>query len=248
MSEDQLEDNQAPSDPDHWEDRTRSLLRTLSSLVLYALLYYFVFRDLRSILLLLLVIIVHEGGHYLAMRTLGYRDIKLFFIPFFGALISGNYEGITPFRRALMILAGPLPGIMAGAACLLWVDVELHPLIHRSGLLFLLLNLFNLLPVKPLDGGQLLFTAFPRRARMVQLVFMITAMLVTSAFLILRHQYLYLLFPVAALIYILFRTRREADQVVDNSPSQAQQIGLLLIWLAGFLVPMAVLLFQPIYG
>ena len=56
------------------------------------------------------VILVHELGHYVAMRAYGYRDVRIFFIPFLGAATAGTPMGISPVRRGIVSLAGPLPG------------------------------------------------------------------------------------------------------------------------------------------
>jgi stage IV sporulation protein FB len=234
-----------PDDADKWSQRSSSALRTLTSLLLYVIIYALLFRDLRSILLLVLVIIVHEGGHFLAMKAFGYTDIKLFFIPFFGALISGEHENISTFRRSLMILAGPIPGIAIGLACLFLGQTDTQGMVFRSGLLFTLLNVFNLLPVKPLDGGQLLYTAFPRYARNVQALFMILTALALVGLCITRRNYLFLLFPAAMLVGTFIRWRRTIDQEPLEPPTETQQLILLLIWLLGLMIPLAAVLFVP---
>ena len=62
-------------------------LRTFLSLVLYVTVYYLLFRDIRSIALLVLVIVLHELGHYIAMRSFGYSNVKMLFIPMLGAFV-----------------------------------------------------------------------------------------------------------------------------------------------------------------
>ena len=66
---------------------------------------------------LLAVIALHEGGHYLAMRLTGYRNVSVFFLPGLGGLATGEKATATPMEKLFVYLAGPLPGIvMAGAA------------------------------------------------------------------------------------------------------------------------------------
>ena len=58
-------------------------------------------------------LLFHEGGHYVAMRAFGYRNLRMFFIPFFGAAVSGLNPRAAGWQKALVALAGPLPGEIA---------------------------------------------------------------------------------------------------------------------------------------
>jgi len=70
--------------------------------------------DLQVALLLLLVIIIHEGGHYLAMRAFGYRNVHMMALPLVGGVTMGVDASPDAARRAWMSLMGPLPGILIG--------------------------------------------------------------------------------------------------------------------------------------
>jgi len=67
-----------------------------------------------EIAVLLAVLLVHETGHYLTMLAFGYRDIRMFFIPLFGAAVSGSGANAPGYQRTLVALAGPVPGILLG--------------------------------------------------------------------------------------------------------------------------------------
>ncbi len=120
-------------------------------------------------LVLVAVLLLHELGHLLVMRWAGYRDLQVFFIPLFGAVASGREEHVAAWKKMLVLLAGPLPGIALGVAFLHGLVTHALP---AQGWLFvitstlLVINLFNLLPFLPLDGGRLLdllvFTRLPR--------------------------------------------------------------------------------------
>jgi len=120
--------------------------------------------------LLVIILIVHELGHYFAMRYFGYQDTSIFFIPFFGAAAKGEKEHVTPFEEYIVFLAGPLPGIIIGVGIFIYVGVgskleEISWLQHYA-LFSIVLNYLNLLPIYPLDGGKivqsLLFTRYPK--------------------------------------------------------------------------------------
>src|SRR4029450_5412665 len=61
---------------------------------------------------LLAGVVFHEFGHFVAMRVLGYRDPRIYFVPFLGAVTTGGLpiEEQRGVRRAIVALAGPVPG------------------------------------------------------------------------------------------------------------------------------------------
>lgn len=120
--------------------------------------------------LLVLVLVVHELGHYFAMRYFNYEDTSIFFIPFFGAAAKGEKEQVTPFEEYIVFLAGPLPGIIIGVGLFIYLGesskLEESSWLQHYALFSIVLNYLNLLPIYPLDGGKivqsLLFTRYPK--------------------------------------------------------------------------------------
>jgi Zn-dependent protease len=95
----------------------------------------------------------HELGHYIAMRWFNYRDLRMFFIPLFGAAVTGRNHNVAGWKKAIILLMGPVPGIALGTALGIWSVFIHQPALGHAALLVIILNLFNLLPVFPLDGG-----------------------------------------------------------------------------------------------
>ena len=126
-------------------------------------------------LLILLVLLFHESGHWLAMRIFHYRNLRMFFIPLFGAAVVGRNWNVPGWQKALVSLAGPLPGIalgiFLGAASLRWN----LPWLTTAALVFVFVNGFNLLPVLPLDGGHVLHTILFCRNRWLNVIFRLLA-------------------------------------------------------------------------
>lgn len=117
------------------------------------------------VLILLPVLFFHELGHYLAMRAFHYRNLKMFFIPFFGAAVSGQHFNVPGWKKVIVSLMGPVPGIFLGLA-VGGVGLLLHQaLFTKVALMLLVVNCFNLLPILPFDGGwvfhALLFCRHP---------------------------------------------------------------------------------------
>ena len=107
--------------------------------------------------LVLAAVAFHEGGHAIAMRSFGYRDVHIFFVPLLGAMTVGRATIATVRDRIAMLLAGPLPGLWLGLV-LFTVDRIWYPspLLRMSARILLILNGLNLLPFTPLDGGRAL--------------------------------------------------------------------------------------------
>ena len=99
------------------------------------------------------VLFVHELGHYATMRLFNYQNLKMFFIPFFGAAVSGRNFNVKGWQKALVSLMGPMPGILIGTGLAIIGGLADHPLVSRIGFITVLINGINLLPVLPLDGG-----------------------------------------------------------------------------------------------
>src|SRR5262245_57515496 len=60
------------------------------------------------------VVLFHELGHMIAMKIVGYRDVRIFFIPFFGGAAAGTKRGVARWKEGIVLLCGPLPGIVLG--------------------------------------------------------------------------------------------------------------------------------------
>jgi Zn-dependent protease len=107
------------------------------------------------------LLFVHEFGHYLQMRREGVQPGRIVFIPFLGAAISAKSLGGNALAEARVGLAGPVLGSLATAvvaAIAFAVDSEMLKALAFTGFL---LNLFNLLPVVPLDGGRAMAAMAP---------------------------------------------------------------------------------------
>lgn len=157
-------------------------LKSLTSLALYLILGYYIFHSFTMLLIITAIVIFHEMGHFAAMKAFRYKDLGIFFIPLLGAYVSGTKREVSQRESAIILLAGPLPGIIVGIVFyLLWQnnpDLSIAgESYYRVSLLLILLNVINLLPVYPLDGGQLLNRVFLDEESWISKLFIILSCL-----------------------------------------------------------------------
>jgi Zn-dependent protease len=110
---------------------------------------------------LIVLLFVHEMGHVIEAKRQGLPVSAPMFIPFLGAFITMKQMPQDAWNEAKVGIAGPLLGT-AGAVAL-WVAGEVANSNSLKAVAFLgfLINLFNLLPVIPLDGGRIVGALHP---------------------------------------------------------------------------------------
>jgi Zn-dependent protease len=104
----------------------------------------------------------HEMGHYVAARQCGLNVTAPAFIPFVGAWINLKEQPRDVRTEAYVAVAGPLVGTVSAVAIYLWSRWTGSTLLLAIAYAGLFLNLFNLLPVSPLDGGRITAIISPR--------------------------------------------------------------------------------------
>ncbi len=105
---------------------------------------------------LLLQLFVHEYGHVHAMRRTGMQVRGMYFIPFLGAVAVSEDAFTSRRQQAYVALNGPIWGsAFALLPAALWFFTR-DPVWAGTAAWWAIINLFNLLPILPLDGGRLL--------------------------------------------------------------------------------------------
>lgn len=137
------------------------LLATGGTMILSMVMYSFVFGWPYAVGFVLLIL-CHEMGHYLAARNKGLDVGAPMFIPFVGAWIQLKEMPHNVHTEAYIGFAGPLVGSLAAIGCY-WIarstDSHLMLALAYSGFM---LNLFNLIPISPLDGGRITAIISPK--------------------------------------------------------------------------------------
>jgi Zn-dependent protease len=110
---------------------------------------------------LVALLFVHEMGHVVQLRREGVEANAPMFIPFLGAVIAARSLGRNALAEARVGLAGPLAG-SAGAAAVALAGALTHDrLLYALAYTGFFVNLFNLIPVTPLDGGRAMAVMAP---------------------------------------------------------------------------------------
>jgi Zn-dependent protease len=107
------------------------------------------------------LLFMHEMGHYIQLRREGVRPTGMLFIPFLGAAVGTRSLGGSALAEARVGLAGPILGSLATAALLPIAAATDDDFWRALAFTGFFLNLFNLLPVVPLDGGRAMAAMAP---------------------------------------------------------------------------------------
>jgi Zn-dependent protease len=107
------------------------------------------------------LLFLHELGHYIQLRREGVKPSFMVFVPFLGAVVGSRSLGGSALAEARVGLAGPILGTLASAAVLavgVGTDGDFWRALAFTGFF---LNLFNLVPLVPFDGGRAMAAMAP---------------------------------------------------------------------------------------
>jgi Zn-dependent protease len=107
------------------------------------------------------LLFVHEMGHVIQLRREGIEASAPVFIPFLGAAVWAKSLGGNALAEARVGLAGPILGSIGAAACIPLANATGNDFWRALAFTGFFLNLFNLLPVVPLDGGRAMAAMSP---------------------------------------------------------------------------------------
>lgn len=183
-----------------------------------------------------LLIVIHELGHGIVMRMMGIPAGAPTFIPFVGAVIAMKGRPRNAYVEAMVAFGGPVLGSAAAAVCLVlaWsLQSDFWMSLAFSGFL---INLFNLLPISPLDGGRIV-GAFSRKMWAVGFLIGIPAFWVSKSPLL-------FLILIVGLLGLLGR-RHEPPGYFDIPPAVKRKIAVAYFALAAILASAASLSHVP---
>lgn len=107
-------------------------------------------------LVLIACLVAHEYGHVKAMQYFGIKTKGIYLVPFVGGLAVADDKINTRWQDVVISIMGPCFGLIMSVLCLILYAVTEQELFAGAAVLGSLLNLFNLLPILPLDGGHVI--------------------------------------------------------------------------------------------
>jgi Zn-dependent protease len=138
-----------------------ALFKTIGSMLISIAVYTWYFGDWRFAAGFVLLILVHEMGHVIANRYYGLSASPPIFIPFVGAVINLRQRPQNAKVEAIVGIAGPVAGTIGAIICYILYLQTGAPFLGIAAYAGFLMNLFNLLPIPPLDGGRVTAAVSP---------------------------------------------------------------------------------------
>jgi Zn-dependent protease len=191
---------------------------TLLSMVVMIAVFAWWIGDWQVATGVVVLIFVHEMGHVFAAMALGIPVTAPIFIPFLGAAIVMRENPRDAVVEALMAYAGPLAGCLGSWACLWAAQSTGHSWLLLVALYSFQLNLFNLVPVPPLDGGRI--------CAAVSRWFWLPGLLVIAAAMIYLHAWQTLLVGSVILFSAFQRLRDDLRHRAQMEPYYRINLGL----------------------
>ncbi len=178
-----------------------------------------------------LCIFVHEMGHVFMAWRLGIPVSAPIFLPGMGAVILSKRSGGSAWRQALIGIGGPLFGFLAAIACYGIYMATQNPLFLGLSLTGFLINLFNMIPMYPLDGGWITGAVSPY----IWVVGMV-ALLAMAISGLLRNPFIYvLIFLSLPRLVESFKRGTMDEPGTRTTVSQKATMGLAYVTLCGLL-------------
>jgi Zn-dependent protease len=168
--------------------------------------------------LLIVALFVHELGHLLAYRLMGQPWGRMIFLPFLGAVAMPRLAFESQAQSVFAALMGPGFSILLAFACA-WPVVQgadINPMLAMLGLITTALNVFNLIPVEPLDGGVALRSVLARFMGSYARFGLMAAGMALAAVGIYFGQVLLLLFGGIAILFNIKERRIDAGLIPLN--------------------------------
>lgn len=205
--------------------KAAKLVLLTASLGAYAWMFSWTFAAL-----MVTALSIHEWGHVIAMRRGGIKTRGFYLIPFVGGVAVADTAMRTRRDHLYVAAMGPVFGLasipLIGAA--LWALADFPTALGGAGLVAMV-NLFNLLPIRPLDGGRMLAAVLLSLSRRLGLLFMGLTVLAATALLHFIGSTVFAIILVIAAADLLAEIRKPAD---EDPMSLRQCLAGLAVWLA----------------
>jgi Zn-dependent protease len=175
---------------------------------------------------LVLLLLIHEMGHVIQLRREGVPASAPMFIPFLGAVVAMKGGLKDAYQEAKVGLAGPVLGSLGALATLVWAEQVNSDLLRALAYTGFLLNLFNLIPIVPLDGGRAASALHPG--------FWIAGLVVVTLLALVYHNpfYFLVLAFVGFELYSRWTSRHSPEARAYHAIPVAQRLAVFGVYMA----------------
>lgn len=202
-------------------------------------LWLFIFLDIEIGIYILIILFVHEGGHFVALKLFHLKMDMIIFIPLVGAGIVPKDGFKTPEIEATIALAGPFAGLSLYVIGLIFYEYFPFFIQHGEKAIILmifkfllyclplnfLINFINLLPISPLDGGRIVKSALLRGKKSLILLLIFTA--VTGIVITILLKSIFIAILVVTGMSTLIQHYRSIENLEKNPPSWKMSLLIL---------------------
>lgn len=143
-------------------ERLKVKVQPLFILYVFLCIYFGWYND---IFYYIVVLYLHEYGHYIMLRKLGYDSVGMVFAVYGSSLKTCNHY--KPKDEILISIAGPIVNVILiiCTIALWWVFPTTYMFTRSFVICNAVVMLFNLLPIYPLDGGRVLVASLSHRIK-----------------------------------------------------------------------------------
>lgn len=172
-------------------------------------------------LILMVQLLIHEYGHIWAMKRVGIKTKGIYFIPFVGGAAVASEDFKTRNDEVFVAIMGPIFGFACALAMMIIYYVTENPMYAAGASWMAMVNLFNLLPINPLDGGRIMKSIAFSIHSWVGLIFMCLGIAGAIFLAIYAHIWIFILVVILSTIELvlefwLLNKRKKYNALLNN--------------------------------
>src|ERR1019366_1034569 len=171
-------------------------------------------------ILILLAVGWHEHGHVLAMRRLGFKEAKFIFLPFIGGVSYSKTAWKSYWNTVFIAISGPIAGFILSVITYVGYISTGYPLFAAATSWICLMNLFNLFPISPFDGGHIAKSISMSFHNTKGMIAFGCISIIALFFLVKLHIILFVVFGVIGLVELIlsyFQQRRNNKYIKETN-------------------------------
>jgi Zn-dependent protease len=143
-------------------------------------------------LMIMAQLLIHEYGHIWAMKRTGIKTKGIFFIPFVGGAAVASEDFKSRNDEVFVALMGPVFGFACAGGMLALYYATNNPIYAAGASWMAMINLFNLLPINPLDGGRVMKSIAFSLHTTVGLVFLVLGIIASGFLAFYAHMWIFI--------------------------------------------------------